>query len=500
MAKKKTVGAIAAALILAAGGVTAAVMLRHKTSAGTEIFEAGVTKLRLTDQTDSFGLHQLTKSENGFYIMDNWGKQFYEILYEDNGANRGFIHNHPHMQVNCSSVDYLQYADLETGQIVPLCIKPDCMHDGSLYCTASTEVYSYPEPVYYDGWLYSLSTKYNDLNAVNEYGFPDRGEPHQVLLRYAKDGTEINELHDFGEGEGLCRPVMHRGYLWFAVSLVREGEEVENPVTGNKQKFRNGGYEIWGYELKTGKLTMLYSGMPGENIDHVNGTPWYLFGVGDYLYFAAGRDDWSGGGGLQRISLLTGERSSGGKGQYYYGFSDSYMIYYSVIEPYGFHLYNPETGEDTRIPDQENCVPYLDSGYLYMVQMQGKDDTAIPVSLRICDLSFNVLGEVSFSLQPDILLSDAPDGENIVCRTYLEGALDGTLYFKYYINDDDEDTYNSAWQLGYGMAACSIESIINGDPQWEKIYSVMHPEQDTETMEKEDESYETDRERAKEIA
>ena len=211
----------------------------------------------------------------------------------------------------------LTYADKETGQTATVCARPNCLHDGNAYCTATTETYAPSYLTWHDGWLYTVTTKY--LHPENN-GFQitvdgdGRQKPEdckQVLLRYSPDGTEITELADFGNGIGVSKCIIHRGYVWCIAQRQTRGEEIENPITHNTMTFESGGWQLWGYDLRTGQSALIYEAMGDPEINHVNAAPDVLFGAGDYLYFNRMEKDWSGGQGLCRISLLTGEVANG---------------------------------------------------------------------------------------------------------------------------------------------------------------------------------------------
>ena len=223
----------------------------------------------------------------------------------------------------------LMYRDFASGKSVPVCAKPNCKHDGSEYCTASSHVYAPSHLEYHDGYLYALTTKFlhPEKRGMNSLDFnvfvctdPETGEAqmvestedcHQVLLRYSPDGTQIEELYDFGTGKGISRCLFHRGYIWCLVQLQTSGESTENTITNDSSSFINGGWQLWGYELASGKTVLLCDGRPKPGVNHVNPTPSDFSASGDYLYFCRCGTDWSGSqNALSRISLLTGREET----------------------------------------------------------------------------------------------------------------------------------------------------------------------------------------------
>ena len=145
-----------AAAILATGGAIAGVAAYARKHPRTlEITWKNGTVLNLTSETvqtpyyinhyanPSVNLQDLVPTGNGWYYrkrvelankQNQWGGHAEELM--------------------------LCYTDKETGQTVPVCAKPNCLHEADEYCTATTINYAASYMKYYDGYLYTMTTKY----------------------------------------------------------------------------------------------------------------------------------------------------------------------------------------------------------------------------------------------------------------------------------------------------------------------------------------------------
>ncbi|MCR4759873.1 MAG: hypothetical protein K5705_06345 [Oscillospiraceae bacterium] len=297
-----------AAAVLATGGAVASIAAHSNRKSDTLdiTYKNGVTLHLTNEQQEPF------YSSQHFYQSLNRGAD--DSLRTITPVETGWVYWRPAEHPRNGHQNYiLYYSDTETGESVPICARPDCEHDGSEKCVASTSIYEPSALTYHDGYLYSMTTKYLHPEKVTD-PMPSEissADCKQVLLRYSADGTGIKELCDFGYGKGNSRCYVSRGYVWCLVQIqnVREGKE--NAFTNESETFRNGGWEIWGYELATGKAVPVYKAMPDEKYNQVNDTPAGFSVYGDYIYFSRQGADWSGSQStLARISLLTGKEEA----------------------------------------------------------------------------------------------------------------------------------------------------------------------------------------------
>lgn len=502
---------IVAAAILAAGGAVGAGVAYSKKQKDNGGDAQGVFNLHLNADSDDVGRHQLQYTGNGYYTLLSYAN--YETVKED---GREVLEQN-------WMYDRLSYTDAETGEYSVLCARPNCTHDGSLYCPATTKAYDLGRqfdyestgPVYADGYLYMLASKpddpdldiweeaaahpekygenYNVMASASglEYIVSDAGalinKAHQVLIRYEPDGSGIEEIHDFGVGAGVCKPVYHRGYLWFSVQLLTYGDVVEHPISHNKDMFINGGYEIWGYELKTGELVKVYTGMGDPTLNHVDERPNDIFGAGDYLFLSMGNQDWVSGGGYRKLNLLTGEMTAAPDLWLYNGFNDKYVLKYidlsqersANVEQTGWYRTDLMTGENTLLPELEfnRESPHLYGDYIIvekypessMEYRYGRDDEEIKLSqknksecseIRICDLDGKVLAEVPM---PEV--TGYQDDLGVTVSEHFSAAADGMLYVRVGVND-----HNPGWVLESHVVCCPIQDILDGKCEWKKAY------------------------------
>ena len=293
---------------------------------------------KLTDQQDEPECHGYSKTGKGFY--------FY-------GSEQGMVDKET--GYNGSA---LRYYDEASGETVYVCAKPNCLHDGNDFCTATTKIYTpMSDPVYLDGYVYEI--------AIDEREFLEKKEQCEkfptVLLRYAPDGTEITQLAVLNEDSNAlpnqCDLIAHRGQLWMYCSYVRVINTYDENMDISAQD-SSSKYDISCYEPEKQKVTVLASS--GEM--QKNYRTWYrgarLKGVGDYVYFHKYQQDWRDklkGCGVFRIECSTGqiEQLINLKADYteYYTVAGDYVYYTYGREKHSLilHAYNLQTGEDNEI-------------------------------------------------------------------------------------------------------------------------------------------------------
>ena len=160
----------------------------------------------------------------------------------------------------------LHYFDMESGQNIFLCSKPECRHDGDAFCTATSEKYTVRGACYYGGSLY--------INAVEETD----NEYLCKLLKVSPDGTELTEVVTYqtinktslwvSDPEPM---LIHRGVAVIPYLLKSHTEDI----------FING---ICFYDLITGEQNLL----PEYKLEGTgNGFKGYgrLSACGDYVYY-----------------------------------------------------------------------------------------------------------------------------------------------------------------------------------------------------------------------
>ena len=112
----------------------------------------------------------------------------------------------------------LRYFDKQTGKTVYLCVKPECRHDGSSYCTATDSNIEAMYTALYDNKLYIVGIE--DGNAL-------------TLYRASLDGTEFTRLsklmeipkgfkeYEWSDGAFL----IHRGKAFIPYNIVNTADD-----------------------------------------------------------------------------------------------------------------------------------------------------------------------------------------------------------------------------------------------------------------------------------
>ncbi|MBR5363362.1 MAG: hypothetical protein IK134_08575 [Oscillospiraceae bacterium] len=365
-----------AALILAVGGTVAAVgysLHQHQQNSETELesevfeddtppdTEHAIISPKLTNQTDTPDCHKYAETDGGFFYLKT-----VDALnpYKKTGVGTANPYDNG-----------LVYADLASGESVFVCAKPNCQHDGSEYCTATTKNYSILcDPVWLDGYVYTLALDNRELlkNPENCTKFPT------VLLRYAPDGTEVTEAAQLylsaNRYHAEAELIAHRGQLWITVGYGESHELMDaNMLIFNQDNY--GVWEMYCYEPEPKKLTtLLTSGEPqkgygGYRAPQIGG---YLHpagsdlkGVGNYVYFHKVTTDWRDplkGAGVFRIDCRTGlteqvVKLKTEKSRLYSVCGD--CVYYSLacsnmyngvsVDEEIIHAYDLKTGADTEL-------------------------------------------------------------------------------------------------------------------------------------------------------
>ncbi|MBQ8921584.1 MAG: hypothetical protein IJ060_05415 [Oscillospiraceae bacterium] len=355
-----------------------------------------------------------------------------------------------------SDIPVICFTDRETGQIAPLCVRPNCEHNGSEFCTASTRAYWNSGILCYDGYLYAASQKY-------EYSGDERVKSKAVLLRYEPDGTGITELCDFTQKDccNVSAAVIYRGYLWVAVSTSYNIEENwQHPNTDYYQN-RSGGYEIYGYEMATGKTVKLLSAMasPDEAIFYESIR--YLYPDGDYLYVATGYEPYSSkkypeglNHCLYRVSLLTGETEAFPELDEMRNdsFSACGDVIYCENEAGTLCKFDITTKEITKLlPDMNDYC--TDGEYVYAIKYEevtrGEDDITFKCTVPIYDRNGNQAGTYDFD-------------ENYIDGVYVS---EDKLYI--YIRYADYPGYPGEYL--HEIKCCDAAAFRSGDAEWETV-------------------------------
>ena len=264
--------------------------------------EHAVIRPKLTDQCDQAECHIFAKAQSGFYHAGSWGTEHEHTMSD----GRTYITTDHHR--------LLRYFDEKSGKTAIVCAKPNCLHDGSEFCVATTKNYEIiSQYVYLDGYVYAVALDNIEANKNPESctRFPT------VLLRYAPDGTEVTAIatlresqyqsEGYGYGNFVVEIIAHRGQLWINLpyqELFTVKDSNMNIISGESR----GGYELYCYEPEPKKLTVLATtGEPQK--DYYPKSSAMMKGVGDYVYYHKVSGDWRDpvkNSGIYRIDCRTG--------------------------------------------------------------------------------------------------------------------------------------------------------------------------------------------------
>ena len=400
----KTAWVLIAAMVLAIGGTAAAVgysMHKQKKNSENRLenelsenetppdTENAVIFPKLTNQQDEPEMHCYPQTDSGFFYLETLDLPAY-----DSEERRDILRQNTAF----GSMDYdqaprgLRYYDAESGETVFVCAKPNCLHDGSEFCTATTQNYfALSYPVVLDDAVYLVALDYREYlqNRDNCTKYPT------VLLRYAQDGTEVSEVARLylSETPYHCYAdlIAHRGQLWINCVYSEELIITDENLDYSNQHQR-GKWEMYCYEPQTKKLTTLMtSGELQNDYNPAGGMSCRLEpvgrsfrGIGDYVYFHKTRQDWRDpvkGSGIFRIDCRTGLieevlKIKQGKSDFFTISGDyifySYNEYTSPGSGYEFRGCNMKTGEEIAFPALESIALELNP-WLTQDMLEAKD-------------------------------------------------------------------------------------------------------------------------------
>lgn len=164
--------------------------------------------------------------------------------------------------------NFLYFFDNETQKIVPLCNRPDCLHDKEENEEQKERCHAYfYNPMddlqiqYYDGNLYSINSHTDNLEECVLYKIPLDGSERTIIKTF--DRTKITYW------------ITHRGYLYYMTGHYSFTDEEGGTVSGDEGFFR--------LSLKN----------PSAAIEQIYETPKGLYGseihtpkaYGNHIYF-----------------------------------------------------------------------------------------------------------------------------------------------------------------------------------------------------------------------
>ncbi len=331
---------------------------------------------------------------------------------------------------NASSLDKLalRYYDLDTGKTIFLCSKPECAHDGNIYCTATSEKYRALGTAYYENELYIAALEATDSEIMYK------------LLRASKNGTELTEISTFAKmstddpfisQSSFTGLVIHKGKAYFPYTFA-----------GNESVSLDGIAEI---DIATGRSRSII-----EDSEH--GQFFNMTAAGDTVYFMSFSTNFKFNIFAYDINEKRTENIiTVDKGWLKGGTAVNGKFWYTITtEDFEnkIMIYDPQTKESTEFVFQEDIEPVgitTDGKYLYIADEKMNHMSPENVRVAVCTLEGRKIAEF------EIPISDSAQGAG---ENYALNILDDTVYIQYYEK----------------VVCCSFEDILAGNPKWEELF------------------------------
>ncbi|MBE5931202.1 MAG: hypothetical protein E7268_09155 [Lachnospiraceae bacterium] len=161
-----------------------------------------------------------------------------------------------------------RYYDMETGQEMYLCNKPECKHDGNAFCVATNSKYRYERFTMYNEMIYATAVETTDTQYLYK------------LIAIALDGSELTEVATYMTTErmgqipdnnsikkNLC---IHRNKALIPMTALGEDGLVDSRVYGTAL-----------LDLDTKEVEYLDEAPLGKDNPKVSN----ITGHGDYIYY-----------------------------------------------------------------------------------------------------------------------------------------------------------------------------------------------------------------------
>ncbi len=398
------------------------------------------------------------KGDSGYYYKDWW-------QVDDDTFSRGIV-----------------YYDNATGKSIPLCSKPQCMHDGNAFCASSSFDSEYD--VLYNGYIYRLGYHITET----EYAIR--------LLKSDLQGNELSKVTDVHKGlldDSGAYPlidslVFHYGKMFLTFEK-----------TNGDQSSR----VLYMVDLETGIGKEIYVPEPENKATRIFYQCYRtLVADGEWLYYTTRDIKWDGTKiydeqhmsynrtVMYRYNLKSGQTEIiSAMPDIYSSFTvNNGIIYYTVADRKNntFSLYSYDIAKDKTTTFAENIkqeyvegkyvFDYIkitvitDRKYLY-VCTRGVNGSSFLKENNVDDIDFYI-----YDLEGNQLLHGLPGMETLLDMekewSYNFCALDGEIYF--YYQDDNDRGSDSSENGKSGMYTIKTEDLINGGTEWTKLYKAIN--------------------------
>ena len=373
----------------------------------------------------------------------------------------------------------LSYYDNATGKTIPLCSKPQCMHDGNDFCTA-TGLQGDNRSVLYNGYIYRLGIRRTDTEFTIG------------LLRTDLQGNELSRISDIHTG--LCGEIRNTSTIGDSVVFHYGKMFISfNPIADKEEE-----RILYMVDLETGAGKEIHVPPPENNATRLLHYSFRsLMADGDFLYYTTKEARWNhpqvhddahltyDRTTMYRFNIRTGETEMiSAMPDVYSSFTvNNGIIYYTVADrsdnTFSLYSYDIEKDETKTIIDkhQQNYVngKYVsdrskvtvltDRKYLYVCT--SGIDSGTTITDRVDDVDFYI-----YSLDGKELVHGLPGMEELIDMEkdwYASfSALDGEVYFNY--QDRNYERKNTDEDKNSGMYVINTEDLINGNSSWKKLY------------------------------
>ena len=362
----------------------------------------------------------------------------------------------------------LRYVDAETGKDIFLCNKPECRHDGNLFCSATNNKYDVSATFLYGDRIYAVATEETDTQYVLK------------LISVTLDGSELNEELPIytlektgGKWFGNCGGfLIHRNTAIIGFGFSAAGEVAMD------------GTAI--ADLNTGDVVYLdEEPLSAENIDINN-----LNAYGDTLYYCKKEGKKNvlyryriTDGTVESCELLPGFNQK-------YAVLDEDTIVYMKSSGRAICIYRPSTGENTEHRLLETEISYGEEGekieksveyegdgiktdgtYLYVPQVRaalrefGRDFRFV---IHVFDRNLKEIAAVDVGPLLEAFHTDT--GEEVVAA--VEAWRDIGEYVMYLGEDIYFLSYIMGTNLNYYVHHCKRSDLLAGNPQLEFVFGM----------------------------
>ena len=404
------------------------------------------------------------------------------VCYQDGSIMKnvdGYYYSTSYTAVNGVTTSFfvLSYYDTKTGKTIPLCSKPQCMHDGDQFCVATSykkeAMFQDNWDALYNGYIYRITELDTDIEGSDSKAFDYR------LYRYDLQGNErsfITRLYDpimKNDNDGtitfLSDAIFHLGKLFYTMNG-------DSDTVG----------ELYILDLESGKRKQIIIPENEDGIKRTSNAVCSITADGDYLYFAIIYTKTKDSNViydktiLYRYNIKSGEINTiSAMPDIYSSFAvNNGIIYYTTVDRANntFSLYSYDIEKDKTTVIEEN----VQQGYLEGKHISESNRVKVYTDRQYLYIStcgdYQYKRENSYQYETDFYVYSL-DGKQLLHGlkglptdipewSFIFRALDGYIYldFNSYTPKGETDTLSGVYMI-------KTEDLINGKTDWTKLYN-----------------------------